>query len=88
MRKHWLVLALSVNLVILGFFKYYGFFAASLNQALHRAGVEATAPVLDLVLPIGTSFYTFNSTSYTIGGSKARCRAIVTNSGCLRNGAP
>ncbi len=65
-RKHWLVLALTVNLVILGFFKYYGFFAASLNQALLAAGFRVTAPLLDLVLPIGISFYTFNSMSYTI----------------------
>jgi alginate O-acetyltransferase complex protein AlgI len=65
-RKHWLVFALTINLVILGFFKYYGFFAASVNQGLHAMGMEVAAPVLQIVLPIGISFYTFNSMSYTI----------------------
>ncbi len=65
-RKHWLVFALTINLAILGFFKYYGFFANSLNRVLQAWGIQFAAPVMEIVLPIGISFYTFNSMSYTI----------------------
>jgi alginate O-acetyltransferase complex protein AlgI len=65
-RRRWLVASLSFNLLILGFFKYFGFFADSLNQALTAVGSPTLFPVLAIVLPVGISFYTFNSMSYTI----------------------
>ena len=65
-RKLWLVCSLSFNLTVLGFFKYYGFFARSVNAVAEQAGVIGFAPVLNIILPIGISFYTFNSMSYTI----------------------
>ena len=66
-RKLLITLTIVVNLSVLGFFKYYNFFAASLNGALHWLHLPLYAPlVAGLVLPIGISFYTFESLSYTI----------------------
>jgi alginate O-acetyltransferase complex protein AlgI len=65
-RKRWLVSSLTFNLAILGVFKYYGFFVSSVNAVAVAMGVPALFPVLRIVLPIGISFYTFNSMSYTI----------------------
>lgn len=65
-RKRWLVWSLSFNLAILGIFKYYGFFVSSANAVATAMGATALIPVLHIVLPIGISFYTFNSMSYTI----------------------
>lgn len=61
-RKAWLLASITVNLGILGFFKYFGFFLASF-QALFPS---VPAPVLEIVLPVGISFFTFQSLSYTI----------------------
>jgi alginate O-acetyltransferase complex protein AlgI len=65
-RKRWLVASLSFNLLILGFFKYFGFFAASVDRVLEVTGAPGLIPVFAIVLPVGISFYTFNSMSYTI----------------------
>jgi alginate O-acetyltransferase complex protein AlgI len=65
-RKRWLVCSLGFNLALLGVFKYYGFFAASVDAVATAMGWPAAIPVVNLILPIGISFYTFNSMSYTI----------------------
>ncbi|TGM99823.1 MBOAT family O-acyltransferase [Leptospira dzoumogneensis] len=66
-RKRMIVISLVLNLVfILGFFKYYGFLSENLNALLHTLGFQSLFPVLKIVLPVGISFYTFQSLSYTI----------------------
>jgi len=65
-RKLLLFTSVSVNLGLLGIFKYFDFFAESLAGALHRLGVEADPLLLHLVLPVGISFYTFQTLSYSI----------------------
>src|SRR5213078_1057065 len=66
-RKAVLVAALSFNLALLGVFKYAGFFLDSLNGIGSALGAgHHPFGVLNIVLPIGISFYTFNSMSYTI----------------------
>ncbi|MFN8176334.1 MAG: MBOAT family O-acyltransferase [bacterium] len=60
-RGAFLALSMSMNLGMLGLFKYYNFFAHSLADLLQHK-----VPLVDLVLPIGISFYTFESMSYTI----------------------
>ncbi len=65
-RKQWLLLALTVNLGLLAYFKYLGFFESIANGVLALAGVPVEVPIHSLVLPIGISFYTFNSMSYSI----------------------
>lgn len=58
--------SLSINLGILGVFKYFNFFAASFADLLRVLGVEAGPTTLNLILPVGISFYTFQSASYTL----------------------
>jgi len=65
-RKLLLCLSLVANLALLGVFKYFDFFAASAQSLLHSFGVEAHLPTLEVLLPIGISFYTFQTMSYVI----------------------
>src|SRR4051812_21239781 len=65
-RKLFVALSMALNLGMLGYFKYFNFFAESLQAALARSGVNVTLAHLELVLPIGISFYTFQSMSYVI----------------------
>jgi D-alanyl-lipoteichoic acid acyltransferase DltB (MBOAT superfamily) len=65
-RKLYLATALSVNVGVLGFFKYFGFFVDSLVIALSTIGLEVPTVSFAIILPIGISFYTFQTMSYTI----------------------
>ncbi|MCL4110640.1 UNVERIFIED_CONTAM: hypothetical protein GTU68_057261 [Idotea baltica] len=65
-RRPLLFLSLAVNLGMLGFFKYYNFFAKSFADGLHQLGMEVDPWTLKLILPVGISFYTFQTLSYTI----------------------
>jgi len=58
-------LAVAIDLAVLGFFKYMGFFQSNLNHVLALAGAGAL-PVLKVVLPVGISFYTFKIISYVV----------------------
>ena len=72
-KKLLLVVSLVVNLGILGFFKYYDFFAGSLAALLR---VPPSSVVLQIVLPIGVSFYTFASLSYTFDVYWGKMKAV------------
>ena len=72
-KKFLLVVSLVVNLGILGFFKYYDFFAGSLAALLH---VPQSSVVLQIILPVGVSFYTFASLSYTIDVYWGKMKAV------------
>jgi alginate O-acetyltransferase complex protein AlgI len=61
-----LVASVGSQLVILGFFKYFNFFAESAAALLASVGIHASPPLLEIVLPVGISFYTFQTMSYTI----------------------
>lgn len=65
-RKTFLTLNIVVNLAILGFFKYYNFFVESFSDAFHAVGVNWDVATLQLVLPVGISFYTFKAISYSV----------------------
>ncbi|MBW2733629.1 MAG: MBOAT family protein [Deltaproteobacteria bacterium] len=65
-RKAWLLVSLVGNLGLLGIFKYFNFFSASVGALLAHLGVTLTPPQIDVLLPVGISFYTFQSMSYTI----------------------
>lgn len=65
-RKAVLIIALSGNLVILGFFKYFNFFVDSLIIGMSALGIDANTLTLQIILPVGISFYTFQTMSYTI----------------------
>ena len=65
-RKLWLLLSLAFNLGLLGTFKYMGFFARSFADAFAGLGIAVDVRFTDLVLPVGISFYTFQSLTYTV----------------------
>ncbi len=65
-RRRWLVVTLITNLAILSFFKYFGFFAANLVAVFHAVGIELDVPTIEILLPVGLSFYTFQSMGYAI----------------------
>lgn len=64
-RTAWLAVSVAVNLAVLGFFKYAGFFARTAN-AMVGLSEGGPVPVLDFILPVGISFYTFQTMSYSI----------------------
>lgn len=79
-RRSLLIASLVVNLGILATFKYFNFFVDSLIDALGVIGLAPSAPVLEVALPVGISFYTFQTLSYTFDvyrGRIAPCRSIV-----------
>jgi D-alanyl-lipoteichoic acid acyltransferase DltB (MBOAT superfamily) len=65
-RKFWFWLSIIVNLGFLGAFKYYNFFAVSFSQALTSIGIHSSPFLLNVILPVGISFYTFHGLSYVI----------------------
>ena len=65
-KKLLLFTSLAINLGLLGFFKYYGFFIDSWVDAFSALGVEMHKSTLNIILPVGISFYTFQTLSYTI----------------------
>ncbi|MDO5510292.1 MAG: MBOAT family O-acyltransferase [Weeksellaceae bacterium] len=65
-RKLWLTLSIVVNLSILAFFKYYNFFLESLEDAFTLFGHPITTHRLDIILPVGISFYTLQTMSYSL----------------------
>lgn len=65
-RKWCLATSLAVNLGLLGFFKYFNFFAGAAYEALLLFGLDVSILRHELLLPVGISFYTFQTLSYTI----------------------
>lgn len=76
-KRRWLLLAsLAANLGTLALFKYFGFFAESAVDLLHLFGFRADAPTLRVILPVGISFYTFQTLSYTIDVYRGALRPV------------
>jgi len=65
-RKYLLWLSILINLGFLGFFKYYNFFAENFVDAFSLFGTKLNITSLHIILPVGISFYTFQTLSYTI----------------------
>jgi alginate O-acetyltransferase complex protein AlgI len=65
-RRIWLIVSLIVNLGLLFYFKYLLFVVDNMMVVFHFFGVEVQSPVLNIVLPLGISFYTFQTISYTV----------------------
>src|SRR5467141_2292510 len=65
-RRAWLVGSVCMNLSMLGFFKYGNFLLQNFQWLLARIGIIYQPPHLDILLPVGISFYTFHSLSYTL----------------------
>jgi len=65
-RKSLLAISILVNIGLLGFFKYFNFFVDSFVDAFFVFGFQLHARTLNVILPVGISFYTFQTLSYTI----------------------
>ncbi len=76
-RKAFLVLAVIANLLFLGFFKYWNFFALSATGLFGAAGIPWALPVLRIVMPVGISFYTFKNLSYVFDVYLCKISAVT-----------
>jgi len=65
-RRNWLLISIITSLSILCFFKYFNFFADGLEGLLNTLGISASWPTLHIILPVGISFFTFQTMTYTI----------------------
>ncbi len=65
-RKSWLTLSICVNLVVLVFFKYANFFSHEFSVLLNSLGMQTDQFTLNVLLPVGVSFYTFQSIGYIV----------------------
>ena len=74
-RKSFLIISLVFNLGILGVFKYYDFFINSWQNAWNSLGFDMNISSLNIILPVGISFYTFQTLSYTIDVYRKKMRA-------------
>ena len=74
-KKIWFWLSIGINLGFLGVFKYYNFFISSFAEMLSLLGVKADIWTLNIILPVGISFYTFHGLSYIIDIYKNEIKA-------------
>jgi alginate O-acetyltransferase complex protein AlgI len=77
--KNWTVaVTVGLDLLALGFFKYYGFFVDSTARLLDHVGLGAPLPLLTVALPVGLSFFTFQAISYTVDVRRGLCERATT----------
>jgi len=74
-KKIWFLISVIINLGLLGFFKYYNFFIDSLTVLLTELGLKPNIYTLQIILPVGISFYTFHGLSYVIDIYRNRIKA-------------
>lgn len=74
-RRKFIIASLTVNLTLLGFFKYFHFFVDSASVLLTTMGLSGVESSLQIILPLGISFYTFQTISYTIDVCRGDLRA-------------
>jgi len=75
-RRGWLILSLCGNLGTLAFLKYYNFLVNPAAQFLQWVGLPASVHTLNIIIPVGVSFYTFHSMSYTIDVYRRKLRPV------------
>lgn len=73
-KKTWLFISVGINLGFLCFFKYYNFFIESFAQMIEGAGFRANYSTLNIIMPVGISFYTFHGLSYVFDIYKERIK--------------
>ena len=79
-RKQVLSVAIAGHLLLLGFFKYFDFFVGSANDLAHLLGLNHELPFIEVILPVGISFFTFHGISYVMDvwrGDVAVCRRFT-----------
>jgi len=73
-KKSWLWISVIINLGFLGVFKYYNFFVSSFADGLALLGIQSNPTTLQVILPVGISFYTFHGLSYVFDLYKDRIK--------------
>ncbi len=79
-RRRIVGFAVAGHLLLLGFFKYFDFFVGSANQLAHTLGLTHELPFIEVILPVGISFFTFHGISYVVDvyrGDVAVCRRLT-----------
>ncbi len=74
LRRQLMIVAVAFNLSLLGIFKYYGFFVDSFNTLLRRFGLGTRLPVLEIIVPVGISFFTFQAITYIVDTYKGKIK--------------
>jgi len=74
-KRTFMAISIISNFGMLGFFKYFNFFADNVHAVLAAAGYDVGLPVLRVLLPVGISFYTFQAMSYTVDVYRGELRA-------------
>lgn len=77
-RRRWLTLSVAANLGLLSFFKYSNFALENVESLLRLASVDTTLPRIDVPLPVGISFFTFQALSYTIDVYRGKLAPVRT----------
>jgi alginate O-acetyltransferase complex protein AlgI len=77
-RRRIVAATVAVDLGILGVFKYYGFFAQDVQRVLDAIGLGLPLPLLNLALPVGLSFFTFQAISYVVDVHRGLCERAPT----------
>jgi alginate O-acetyltransferase complex protein AlgI len=80
MRRWVVTSAIVIHLTILGTFKYFDFFVGSVNALVHRLGLTHELPFVEIILPVGISFFTFHGISYVVDvyrGDVPVCRRLT-----------
>lgn len=75
-KKIWLYLSISINVGLLCLFKYFNFFAESFTEFFLLFGIKCDPLIINLILPVGISFYTFHGLSYVIDIYKNKLKPI------------
>ncbi len=75
-RRFWMLLCVGCNLTVLATFKYLGFFLHETAALLEGFGLHANIPLLQILLPVGISFYTFQSIGYVIDVYRGKVTAV------------
>lgn len=73
-KKNFLLVSLIINIGLLGFFKYFNFFITSFQESIESLGFTFDTWTLNIILPVGISFYTFQTLSYSIDIYKGKIK--------------
>src|SRR5690606_39285117 len=82
-RKFWLILSIGINLGFLAFFKYYNFFVESFADFVGQFGFNPNISTLNIILPVGISFYTFHGLSYVLDIYNRKIKSSLARIGCI-----
>lgn len=74
-RKFFMLLSVVTSLFVLGFFKYFYFFASNVSWLSAKLGLDWSTPTLQIILPVGLSFYVLQSIGYVIDVWRGQCKA-------------